>query len=359
MYCSQFCLCKESAKICYAQGRGVQLVSIATESFVQLQFVHWMEQDNTGQHPPSSSNAAQCPPSVSNVVQNSHLDSNIPSSQQQLPLFPIILPPPLFPIIRGNVAPSASDASDSWLSNSSFDTSTLFVPSQPTVQLVPPLIVASPISTKLETNVHEHNSSNRHKSKKKKKIATTVAAHSQPPTQGVVRQQASGLWADSDHPSGWYFEGTGDRNNVAFGSLYRLDVPRFFRRVKRCVGLPGRVILQVNKTKGLTLVNQGDTKSTRAAPRYCLPQYALAQLRTDIKRLTVEQMRGPTKRVPATMEDFVPLETHYQSEIDEGETFEEFLHRRTGELNAATQKPGQTEKIWLECELLIFFLRTQ
>ena len=78
------------------------------------------------------------------------------------------------------------------------------MPSQRTGQLVPSLIVASPISTKSETSVHEHNSSNRHKSKKKKKIATTVAAHSQPPTQGVV-QQASGLWADSDHPSGWYF----------------------------------------------------------------------------------------------------------------------------------------------------------
>eukprot|EP01105_Mastigella_eilhardi_P004520 TRINITY_DN1603_c1_g1_i1.p1 TRINITY_DN1603_c1_g1~~TRINITY_DN1603_c1_g1_i1.p1 ORF type:complete len:1250 (-),score=349.04 TRINITY_DN1603_c1_g1_i1:67-3816(-) len=168
-----------------------------------------------------------------------------------------------------------------------------------------------------------------------------------------ARTAAKGVWTEEGHSEGgWFFEGHGDQNNVSFGSLYRADVPRYVRRARRCMGLAPRLALQFVPGKGLTVANLADTKSARAAPRYSKPQFALAQLRTDIKRLTLESVRkGAPRAAPAGPPgDFIALEPQKggAAKEGEGETFEEYLYRKTGELNEATQRPDQSEKTWLE-----------
>ncbi|KAH3758042.1 NRDE2 protein [Pelomyxa schiedti] len=176
------------------------------------------------------------------------------------------------------------------------------------------------------------------------------------PLTGLTRTPASGTWADFDHPAGqWYFQGSGDKNNILFGSLYRLDVPRFTApRVRPCVGLPERYVLRSGMSN---IVDRCDNKTVVSIPRYCKPQYAIAQVRTDIKRITADQVRKKKRTVAMTSGgDFIPLSlSAYEKEkrdeaiqAELGETFEESLFRRTRELNEATQKPTQTEQTWLD-----------
>ncbi|KAM3381481.1 nuclear exosome regulator NRDE2 isoform X1 [Capsicum galapagoense] len=164
-------------------------------------------------------------------------------------------------------------------------------------------------------------------------------------------------WANSAAASDkeYYFDSRGDRDNLAFGSIYRMDVARY-------------KLHNLRKTSELNYYRRDDKKTfegdididaldntLRSGGRYWSATYAAIEHHKNLKRLKILTPLKPMMNIPA---DFVLLSDEVKS--DEGirgdaisgnvvveESLEDEVFRKTKEFNKMTRERPHDAQIWL------------
>ncbi|KAH6815829.1 hypothetical protein C2S51_020649 [Perilla frutescens var. frutescens] len=198
----------------------------------------------------------------------------------------------------------------------------------------------------------------RKKSKKKKKrrkessgsrifdgYAATLSSSSR---KAGVQKWASSSAANEKE---YYFDSRGDRDNLAFGSIYRMDVARY--KLHNSKKVSKQNFFQLNKRlsrlEGDSDVDALDTK-LRSGGRYWSAKYAAIERHKDLKRVRI---LAPRNHVKSLVADYIPL-------IDEGsdsgpvssvevveESWEDEVLRKTKEFNKLTREHPQGESLWV------------
>ncbi|TMW97049.1 hypothetical protein EJD97_006322 [Solanum chilense] len=164
-------------------------------------------------------------------------------------------------------------------------------------------------------------------------------------------------WASSADANvkDYYFDSRGDRDNLAFGSIYRMDVARY-------------KLHNLRKTSELNNYRRNDKRNferdididalddkLRSGGRYWSRTYAAIEHHKNLKRLKILTPLKPMMNIPA---DFVSLADEVKS--DEGirgdaisgnavveESLEDEVYRKTKEFNKMTRERPHDEQIWL------------
>ncbi|KAL3824933.1 hypothetical protein ACJIZ3_020962 [Penstemon smallii] len=202
----------------------------------------------------------------------------------------------------------------------------------------------------------EENIRKRRKKKKKRRNREESGSAHQSYSYGATLSSSSrkpGVekWISSSSSTtkekDYYFDSRGDRDNLAFGCIYRMDVARYKlynpKKVsmrnyywwnKRVGGLDGDI-----DADGL------DTK-LRSGGRYWSAKYAAIERHKNLKRVRILGHRKPTR---SSVSDYIPLS-------DEGsdsgltvveESWEDEVLRKTKEFNKMTRERPHDESVWL------------
>ncbi|KAG8378654.1 hypothetical protein BUALT_Bualt07G0007800 [Buddleja alternifolia] len=202
---------------------------------------------------------------------------------------------------------------------------------------------------------------NREKRKKKKRRRKREeSSGSRPPydygatLSSSSRKPGVQKWSSTSSTSNdkeYYFDSRGDRDNLAFGSVYRMDVARYrpynskklsahnyFRRNKISGGMDGDID-----------IDELDTK-LRSGGRYWSAKYAAIERHKNLKRMRILASRKSSRSL---VSDYIPL-------LDEGsdsevvssatifeESWEDEVLRKTKEFNKMTRERPQDESQWL------------
>lgn len=164
-------------------------------------------------------------------------------------------------------------------------------------------------------------------------------------------------WASSAaaNVKDYYFDSRGDRDNLAFGSIYRMDVARYkLHNLKKTSELN-----YYRRNDKRTFERDGDIDSLdnklRSGGRYWSATYAAIEHHKNLKRLRFLTPLKPMMNIPA---DFVSLSDEVKS--DEGirgdaisgnvvveESWEDEVFRKTKEFNKMTRERPHDAQIWL------------
>jgi len=175
------------------------------------------------------------------------------------------------------------------------------------------------------------------------------------------RSSKANAWANSEAKlaKDYYFDTHGDRDNLAFGSLYRMDVARYrLHRLMEELLLPDHGSSYKGKKIITVLDPEGDSISlddkAREEGRYWSARFVSIERRKDLKRIRAISS-GKSMNFPS--EDFISLQqeavTDQQSELESasnmecGETLDEFFMRRTREFNIMTRDRPHDERLWI------------
>ncbi|XP_050258228.1 uncharacterized protein LOC126703307 isoform X3 [Quercus robur] len=284
--------------------------------------------------------------------------------------------PSLFPLFP------ASDASQShshqlitptppsqWLSNSSFTADLSVINDAVSIQPQPQLEEEDeeeeeepeekqPKSKEyefLESDQDDNKKNSKNKKKKKKKRKRSKER------EDGARKSGVRAWAGSDSNSNsnskdYYFESRGDPDNLAFGSLYRMDIARYKpHNPLKLSGLYNQGLYWWNRT-GAMLDRDGDLDALDSklvsAGRYWSAKYTALERHKNLKRV---RLLAPIK---STADDFIPLsdiQTSHEG-VDSGsvsrasiieESWEDEVLRRTRDFNKLTRENPHDEKAWL------------
>uniref|UniRef100_A0A2N9IK59 Uncharacterized protein n=1 Tax=Fagus sylvatica TaxID=28930 RepID=A0A2N9IK59_FAGSY len=265
-----------------------------------------------------------------------------------------------------------STAPPQWLSNSSFTADLSIINDAVSNQLEPELEEEEendeaeekqqpkpkpPSYEFLESSSSESDRDFKKKTKTKKKRKRKSKSSKE---RDGARKSGVRAWAGSDtKPSNskdYYFDSHGDLDNLAFGSLYRMDIARYnpFNPLK----------LSRLHFQGLYSCNQRgsmldrdvdlDTLDSKlvSAGRYWSAKYTALERHKNLKRV---RLLAPLK---STEDDFIPLsdvQTFHEG-VDSGsvsrasiieESWEDEVLRRTREFNKLTRENPHDEKAWL------------
>ncbi|PIN25545.1 hypothetical protein CDL12_01738 [Handroanthus impetiginosus] len=161
-------------------------------------------------------------------------------------------------------------------------------------------------------------------------------------------------WASSStaNEKDYYFDSRGDRDNLAFGCIYRMDVARYKLYNSKKVSEYNyfRPSKRVGRLDGDSDIDALDTK-LRSGGRYWSAKYAAIERHKNLKRVRIV---APSKPLGSSVADYIPLS-------DEGsdggatssltvveESWEDEVLRKTKEFNKMTRERPQDESIWLE-----------
>ncbi|XP_021907541.1 protein NRDE2 homolog isoform X2 [Carica papaya] len=152
----------------------------------------------------------------------------------------------------------------------------------------------------------------------------------------------------------YYFDTHPDPDTLAFGSLYRMDIPRYKScNPKKSPGFDSFWFYRWNQ-KGPALDQDGDASAldnkTKSGGRYWSAKYAALERHKDLKRI---HHIAPRKSAAMSLDDFIPLS-------DEGadncsiskhsvveESWEDEVLRKTRDFNKLTREHPCDEKVWL------------
>eukprot|EP00898_Chlorokybus_atmophyticus_P000447 jgi/Chlat1/1402/Chrsp12S01975 len=160
------------------------------------------------------------------------------------------------------------------------------------------------------------------------------------PGMGERRKTVEWSYAVSDAKQDYFFDTHGDKDNLVFGKLYRLDVAQFQRAVATGHGRGSHA----NHTKEV----DGERAPEKAELRYFSSKHVGRERDRRLKR--VHARASAPKRMPGSLGEFVPVVPGLVEERaeEEGESFEDHLLRRTKELNQLTrERPGDVQ-LWLD-----------
>ncbi|KAK6123611.1 hypothetical protein DH2020_042643 [Rehmannia glutinosa] len=167
------------------------------------------------------------------------------------------------------------------------------------------------------------------------------------------RKPGTQKWASSStsNEKDYYFDSRGDRDNLAFGCIYRMDVARYkiYNSKKISDHNYFRWSKGVGHLEGDSDIDALDTR-LRSGGRYWSAKYAAIERHKNLKRVRV---LAPSKPLSSLVSDYIPL-------IDEGsasgpvssekvveESWEDEVLRKTKEFNKMTRERPQDESIWL------------
>ncbi|CAA0818108.1 Unknown protein [Striga hermonthica] len=165
---------------------------------------------------------------------------------------------------------------------------------------------------------------------------------------GVVK------WASpssTPNEKGYYFDSRGDRDNLAFGCIYRMDVARYklygsekFSNLNYFRGNKGASHLE-----GDIDIDALDTK-LRSGGRYWSAKYAAIEQHKNLKRVRV---LAPIKPVRISDAEYIPLlaedsdNAPASSEKVVEESWEDEVLRKTKEFNKLTRERPRDQSVWL------------
>ncbi|XP_004299491.1 PREDICTED: protein NRDE2 homolog [Fragaria vesca subsp. vesca] len=179
------------------------------------------------------------------------------------------------------------------------------------------------------------------------------------------RKSSVRAWAESKtRPSeNYYFDSNGDRDNLAFGCLYRMDIARYkpYAAVSDSSG-DFQALYQGNRT-GSALERDADVDALdgklKSGGRYWSSKYMALERHKNLKRL---RLLAPRDLADTVAGDFIPLMDAETSDEGEGvaadeslsrtpvvveESWEDELLRKTREFNKLTRERPHDEKVWL------------
>ncbi|KAG6401993.1 hypothetical protein SASPL_138861 [Salvia splendens] len=289
---------------------------------------------------------------------------------------------PLFAAFGGESLPSAADSNSDkstaqWLQNSSFNTDLSVIndavskykltydeeaeeeeedrAEEIDARKRPPQYEMVPSEASASSD-EERGRKSRKKKKRRKgessgsrasfSYAATLSSNSRKP--GVEKWAASSSTANEKE---YYFDSRGDRDNLAFGSIYRMDVARY--KLCNSKKLSEQNFIQWNK-RARRLEGDNDVDALdnrlRSGGRYWSAKYAAIERHKDLKRMRV---LAPRSNMKSSVADYIPL-------VDEGsdsrlvssaevvqESWEDEVLRRTKEFNKMTREHPQDESLWL------------
>ncbi|XP_022137173.1 protein NRDE2 homolog isoform X3 [Momordica charantia] len=196
----------------------------------------------------------------------------------------------------------------------------------------------------------EHEKRKERRKKKKKRRRRNEYEESGGFGEYGSRKSDVRAWADdSSRPSkDYYFDSQGDRDNLAFGSLYRMDVARY--RPLNPGERPGLYVhgfYQWNKS-GSALFRDADADAldskVKSGGRYWSAKNAAIERHKNFKRVRI----GFSRKISDTfLDDFIPL-SDVQTSNNLEESWEDEVLRKTREFNKLTREHPHDEKAWLD-----------
>ncbi|KAG0609755.1 hypothetical protein M758_7G011500 [Ceratodon purpureus] len=174
--------------------------------------------------------------------------------------------------------------------------------------------------------------------------------------QSVDRKAAVKAWADGklNVAKEYYVDTRGDRDNLAFGSLYRMDVARYFRQ--QIDGSEREGTMRRNAAHLDVPETDGDVQENKAY-RYWSGEAMALETRRDFRRIRIHPLRPSATMINnhQKLETFIPLglkeikkKREEEDEEEEGESWDDYIIRRTRELNTLTRERPDDENSWLE-----------
>ncbi|XP_058078223.1 uncharacterized protein LOC131226646 [Magnolia sinica] len=282
--------------------------------------------------------------------------------------------PSIFPIFPLSSGPSDSQTTSShgpqWLSNSSFTPSISSIPGPSTSHYTPILndsdgsdaeeIPPSKPRTYelLDSSSPSDRDSDRDKrgvSKKKKK---RKRKRSREQADDPSRKSGVRVWAGSEAKpeKDYYFDSRGDRDNLAFGSLYRMDIARYkLHNSMNSSGVHVQVLYHWRQ-RNSALDMDGDVDALDhklRGGRYFSTKYSTLERHKDFKRVRVLA----AKKYSTNPGEFIPLielqtsheggnNTESLAKAEIAESWEDEVLRRTKEFNKMSRETPHDEKVW-------------
>ncbi|KAG5530843.1 hypothetical protein RHGRI_025714 [Rhododendron griersonianum] len=166
-------------------------------------------------------------------------------------------------------------------------------------------------------------------------------------------------WASSDSTKSYYFDSGGDRDNLAFGCLYRMDVARYkLSTSMKSYELNSEEFYRWNHK---SLIFDGDSdidgldNKLKAAGRYWCGKYLAIERHKNLKRIRISV---PKKSSVTISGEFIPLlhDENPVQVVDGGslsrasvveESWEDEVLRKTKEFNKMLREHPHDEKVWL------------
>ncbi|XP_062221847.1 uncharacterized protein LOC133921113 isoform X2 [Phragmites australis] len=292
--------------------------------------------------------------------------TTVPNAAEGAELYPPTTSSSLFPLFPLSAPTSSAPAAESQLSNPSFsfDASSLNIPATISSSLPPPLSPSSdkedaaprPAPAKYEL-VPSSPSSDEDRGSRRKERGRRKRRRDKERYDGAAASRKPGVraWDGSETKPAkdYYVDAKGDHDNLAFGSLYRMDVARYkSQSMLEAHGLNRFVFynwgLRTSHMDRDSDLDGLDNK-VRAGGRYYSAKNAVFERNKGFKHLKV------FKRDSFAMlaEDFVPLDTQSLSvkstvaEQELEESWEDEILRRTKEFNKMTREHPHDVKVWL------------
>ncbi|BBN07353.1 hypothetical protein Mp_4g03110 [Marchantia polymorpha subsp. ruderalis] len=147
---------------------------------------------------------------------------------------------------------------------------------------------------------------------------------------------------------------------MAFGSLYRLDIARYRRQdlFKGMYGGSGRPSSQ--RLKRIDVGGDGmvEDEAVKSAGRYWSPKFSSLERKRKLRHVRLCKERFGFKQKEhnsAALGDFVPLEfekavqntSSVAEDVDAGETWQEYVTRKTKEYNEQIRERSRDESLWI------------
>ncbi|KAI3454346.1 hypothetical protein Pfo_011009 [Paulownia fortunei] len=204
------------------------------------------------------------------------------------------------------------------------------------------------------------SSDGEHRKKRKKKKKRRKESRGSRPSYNYAatlssNSRKSGVqkWVSSStsNEKEYYFDSRGDRDNLAFGCIYRMDLARYklFNSKKVSEHNYFGWNKRVGRLEGDSDIDALDMK-LRSGGRYWSAKYAAIERHKNLKRVRI---LAPSKPVRSSVADYIPL-------LDEGsnsgpvssvtvveESWEDEVLRKTKEFNRMTRERPQDESLWL------------
>ncbi|KAK9049380.1 hypothetical protein SSX86_031651 [Deinandra increscens subsp. villosa] len=174
------------------------------------------------------------------------------------------------------------------------------------------------------------------------------------------RKQNIQSWAnnatDSSGNKEYYFDSRGDLDNLAFGSLYRMDIARYKLFHGNKSSLYNYNVFRSLSTRHWEFDRDNDANSLdtklKSEGRYWSAKYAALGNHKDFKRLRIV---APKDSLQESATDFIPLsdeKTLIDSQPENSslveESWEDEVLRKTKDFNKMTREQPYNDKIWLE-----------
>ncbi|KAL9155477.1 hypothetical protein ABFS82_09G005900 [Erythranthe guttata] len=198
----------------------------------------------------------------------------------------------------------------------------------------------------------ERRMKNTRKKKRRKKEEPGASYAYAATLSSSSRKQGVSKWASStSNEKNYYFDSRGDRDNLAFGCIYRMDVARYKLYSSKKVSEQKyfRWNKRVGRLEGDNDIDALDT-NLRSGGRYWSAKYAAIERHKNLKRL---QIHAPSNGARNVVADYIPL----LDEISDSgpvssvavveESWEDKVLRKTKDFNKTTRERPQDESAWL------------